>query len=140
MKTDTTAGFTVTPALIDQAKTEKDKLEQDIANAQRKLGLVNQFLRLAAAYVDESEPEEPENTEESEQHNDLKPSNIMGWIARIANESPRPVPKAEMKIRLTSIGVPENRLGNYFYVAIDRLKKNGRISVLPDGRVWKAPP
>jgi hypothetical protein len=36
--------------------------------------------------------------------------------------------------------MPENRLGSYFYVAVDRLKRKDEITVLDDGRIWRAPP
>jgi len=136
--------FTVTPELLDQAKREKDRLEQDIDEAQRKLALVNQFLRLAAAYSDESkadtEAEAPEEKEESEETESVDPSNMMGLIRHIANESTKPITKSEMKAKLFAAGMPKGRLGSYFYVAVDRLKKKDRITVLDDGRIWRAPP
>jgi hypothetical protein len=139
-------GFTVTPELLDQAKREKDRLEQDIVEAQHKLALINQFLRLAEAYSDEPKPgtevEAPEETEESEEPEEsesVDPSNMMGLISQIANESAKPITKAEMKVKLVAAGMPKGRLGSYFYVAVDRLKKKDRITVLEDGRIWRAP-
>ncbi len=136
--------FTVTPELLDQAKREKDRLEQDIDEAQRKLALVNQFLRLAAAYSDESKAdtkaEAPEEKEEIEESESVDPSNMMDLIRRIANGSAKPITKTEMKAKLAAAGIQESRLGSYFYVAVDRLKKKDRITVLEDGRIWRAPP
>jgi len=137
--------FTVTPELLDQAKREKDRLEHDIDEAQRKLALVNQFLRLAAAYSDESkaagtEAEVSEEKEETEESESVDPSNMMDLIRRIANGSAKPITKTEMKAKLAAAGIQESRLGSYFYVAVDRLKKKDRITVLEDGRIWRAPP
>jgi len=61
----------------------------------------------------------------------------MGTMATLINESPKPLTKAELKAKLKAIGVPDERLGTYFYVAIKRLKDHERIKVLEDGRVWK---
>ncbi len=136
--------FTVTPELLDQAKREKDRLEQDIDDAQRKLALINNFLRLAAAYSDESkadtEAEVSEEKEETEESESVDPSNMMDLIRRIANGSAKPITKTEMKTKLAAAGIQESRLGSYFYVAVDRLKKKDRITVLEDGRIWRAPP
>jgi hypothetical protein len=137
-------GFEITPAMVEDAEREKDRLEQIINDAQRKHGLILQFLRLAAVYKAEPEldgAEKPEETAKTDTSGeDIDPSNMMGTVARIANESPKPLTKSEMKTKLIEVGTPEARLGSYFYVAIDRLKKKERISVLEDGRIWKALP
>jgi hypothetical protein len=139
-----TPGFVITPEMVEQAEHEKARLEHDIADAQRKLGLITNFLRLAAAYREDSEAEAVEKTEESDvapvEGEEVDPSNMMGMIAKIANESTRPLTKTELKAKLVEIGTDEGRLGSYFYVAVDRLKKKDRICVLDDGRVWRAPP
>jgi hypothetical protein len=139
-------GFTITREMVDQAKHEKDRLESEIADLQRKLGLVAQFLRMASAYyqeeadADASEASEEISSTESPQQEDIDPSNMTAAIARIANDSAKPITKSELKAKLIESGIKENRLGSYFYVAIDRLKEKERICVLDDGRVWRAPP
>lgn len=141
-----TPGFTITPEMLDQAKHEKERLEGEISDRQRKLGLVTQFLRMAAAYhQNEDAAETTEITEEKfviseEPKEETDPSNMMAAIARIANDSTKPMTKPELKAKLIEFGIKENRLGSYFYVAIDRLKEKERICVLDDGRVWRAPP
>lgn len=60
-------------------------------------------------------------------------------IERIANGSARPVAKKALKAVLAREGFAADRLANYFYTAIHRLKGKDRITVLKDGSVWKAP-
>jgi hypothetical protein len=40
---------------------------------------------------------------------------------------------------LAKEGFPPDRLANYFYTAIHRLKNKERVTVLDDGSVWRAP-
>ena len=143
-------GFTITREMVEQAKHEKERLEGEIADLQRKLSLVTQFLRMATAYhQDEVDPEvtetsgekrDPEGPAQEPAQEEIDPSNMMAAIARIANDSTKPLTKPELKGKLIEFGIKENRLGSYFYVAIDRLKEKERICVLDDGRVWRAPP
>jgi hypothetical protein len=139
-----TPGFEVTPELVAQAEHEKERLDHEIADLQRKLGLVVNFLRLAAAYREAEQPAVAEKSEQPEPvetaAEDIDPSNMMGLIAQIANASTKPLTKKELKAKLVERGIATNRLGSYFYVAVDRLKDRERICVLDDGRVWRAPP
>jgi len=139
-----TTEFEITPEMVDDAEREKDRLEGVINDAQRKHGLIMNFLRVAAAYKIEPQPEKvgsPAEVQPPEPVEDIDPSNLMGALARIANESAKPLAKKELKAALIASGVDEARVsGPYFYVAIDRLKKKERLSVLDDGRVWKALP
>lgn len=142
MKADTPR-FTLSPELIEQAKREKARLEQEVTDAQQKLAAIKELLRAATLFTDELDAdtaaEVAEKLEEIQETEAPDPSNIMASIAYIANESPKAMTKAEMKEKLIEAGVPRNRLGSYFYVAIDRLKKKDRITVLDDGRIWRAP-
>jgi len=65
--------------------------------------------------------------------------NMAASIETIANTSDKPLTKATLKSRLMTLGFPEDRMGNYFYTVIARLKGKKRITVQPDGRVWRAP-
>jgi hypothetical protein len=60
-------------------------------------------------------------------------------IEKIANEVGVPIPRKELKRLLKRQGFPNDRLGNYFYTAVHRLKGKKRITVQPDGSVWRAP-
>jgi hypothetical protein len=74
-------------------------------------------------------PARPEPTAET--------TTMISAIADIANTSDKPVTKAAMKARLLALGFPKDRLGNYFYICVARLKRKHRISVLPNGNIWK---
>jgi hypothetical protein len=64
--------------------------------------------------------------------------NMAASIEMIVNTSDKPLTKGTLKSRLMMLGFPEERMGNYFYTVIARLKGKKRIAVQPDGRVWKA--
>lgn len=129
--------LTLSPEMLVQWEKERDRLEKEINEAQRKLLAINQLLRAGAVLAGPNRHVGHLKAEESEPSESFDPSNLMGTLARIANESQKPLTKSELKAELKAIGVPEERLGSYFYVAIDRLKKKGRISVRDDGSVWK---
>lgn len=65
--------------------------------------------------------------------------NMVAAIEKIANEAPRPISKKQLKKTLAEQGFAPERLANYFYTAIHRLKAKERITVMPDGSVWKDP-
>ena len=64
-------------------------------------------------------------------------SNFMGTLVRLANESPRPIPRSELKEALRKLGFAERQLGRYFYVALKKTSDAERISLRDDGTVWK---
>lgn len=66
--------------------------------------------------------------------------NLTAAIERIANSAARPVAKKALKQMLAKEGFAPDRLANYFYTAIHRLKAKNRISVLEDGSVWMPKP
>lgn len=102
--------------------------------ADRRVDALDQILRGAAVFRAD-QPAERTNKDD-----DSAASNLMGTIFRIANESERPLAKKELKAALISAGIAGARVnGPYFYVAINRLKKDDRITVMADGRVWKDP-
>lgn len=63
--------------------------------------------------------------------------NFMGTVVKLANEASAPIPKARLKAQLAVLGFPKKQLGTYFYSAVGRLTKAGRISVTNDGSVWR---
>lgn len=106
-------GYTITPELIEE-------WEAQIADLQRKIAAARVLL--------------PASIEE----NDGDSTNFMGAIRRLANESPKPLPKAILKELLKKEGFPEHQVGGtYFYVAIKKLKDKNTISVDDDGSVWR---
>jgi hypothetical protein len=125
------------PDLVERYKREKARLEQDIAEAQRKLVAVNQVLRAALVLGEAADSHEESEAEKAQENQAIDPENVMGTMAALINQAPKPLTKPELKAQLHAVGVPDERLGSYFYVAIKRLKDHERIKVLDDGRVWR---
>ena len=115
-----TATFVVDSNLLASWQREKARLEQSIVDAQRQLHALRQMIEGAERLVKVSqEPEKSENPAPGE----VDTSNVMGTLARLANEAPRPMTKAELKEAAVKAGVPAERVkGAYFYVALNRMK------------------
>ena len=141
--------FSLTDDQIRQWERDKEALEGEIAERQRKLTEINERLKavaiLRAALEPSEAPARPEPRERSPRfrpptngHRQAESSgNLFAAIERIATTSPVPLTKKEIKERLAAEHFPEERLGPYFYTCIMRLKDKERIKVLDDGRVWK---
>ena len=111
-------------------------MEEVIADAQRELGPITERLRAVAVLAG------PPTEAASAKSNGLsagEPQNMTEAIEKIANETGTPIPRKELKRLLKKQGFPNDRLGNYFYTAVHRLKGKKRITVQPDGSVWRAP-
>ena len=68
---------------------------------------------------------------------DNDPNNLSAAIKRLANESPVPIKRPDLRARLIDAGFPKARVnGNYFYTALQKLVDREYIS-LNDGLVWK---
>ncbi|MPZ35796.1 MAG: hypothetical protein GEV13_33360 [Rhodospirillales bacterium] len=61
--------------------------------------------------------------------------NMTAAIETIANGLKVPISRAEMKDRLRAQGFPEDRLANYFYTAVTRLKNKAKITVDAEKRI-----
>jgi hypothetical protein len=143
------SNFKISPEHIADAESELARLDKSIDDDTRRRNALRDYVR-AARILYPANPSEASPTPPPEERRSLFPtdgepdelddaSNLQGMVEQIANDSPQPVSKAMMKIRLKQAGIAQKRVhGSYFYVAIDRLKKRGRISVLPDGTLWKA--
>jgi hypothetical protein len=131
-----------------QQAAERD-LESKIANDQRRLAEIREWLRAAAVLTGSKPPSnQPQrNIEVVTENGSVAMTNSAGGmtdnlteaIARIVNNSPVSVPKADLKKMLAKEGFAGDRLANYFYTAIHRLKAKDRITVHADGSVWRAP-
>lgn len=118
--------------------TEKAVRKRGIAVKQKRLAFLKR--RLRADDLGEKAP--PDETTLFTKARPLSPEvrlSLIDAINRIANESTTPVSKAELRQRLSGMGLPPSRFTNYFYTAINRLKRKRRITVLDDGTVWKSP-
>jgi hypothetical protein len=138
-------GFKLSPEHIAEAETELARLDKSIEEDTRRRNALRDYVRAARALYPEEAPEVP-SPPTPQNRASLFPtddqtdaSNLQRMVEQIANDSPQPISKAMMKIKLKQAGIAQERVhGSYFYVAIERLKKRGRISVLADGTLWKA--
>jgi hypothetical protein len=125
-----------TPEEIERWEAERDRLKSLISESHQRLAAINQLL--GAAAVLNAGPVEPqaEAGEEGNEPEELDPANLMGSIVKIVSGSSEPMTKAELKEALHKAGVDPGRIkGTYFYVALNRLKKHGRIVINSDGTV-----
>lgn len=129
------AAITITFDDIDAKRAEVRKHDEAIARHTAERAKAMEWLRAAEVLTEglasmlatghDPAPEPP------------NPNDLTAAIEKLANEAPQPITKATLRDRLREQGFAEGRLVNYFYTAIMRLKKRGRIIVLRDGRVWK---
>ncbi len=61
--------------------------------------------------------------------------NMTAAIESIANSLSAPISRSDMKDRLRERGFPEERLANYFYTAVGRLKGKNKITVTDDKKI-----
>jgi hypothetical protein len=128
------AGFEITQEKVEQWKSERARLERDQADIAQKLVALNDKIKAAALFlIDEDASLFPSSAAESR-----KPD-LTAAVERIANEALSPVTKKYIRDQLVKQGIPKSRLGNYFYTVCNRLAEFKRITVLEDGRLWKAP-
>jgi hypothetical protein len=66
-----------------------------------------------------------------------KGDNLTEAVERIANKE-GPLTKKALKEKLSKEGFPDDRLANYFYTTIHRLKAKNKIYVGEDGSVGPA--
>ena len=127
---------------LDNLKTKEAELERGIAEMQGQLDAIKEQ-RAAAAVLFSAQHtvQRPEASSlfpiEPKEADDGK--DLTAAVERIANDAPAPLSKTHVRAQLRRAGFPDNRLGNYFYTVIKRLKESKRISVQPDGKIWKSP-
>jgi hypothetical protein len=128
-------------AAIRRMEAEKARLEKVIADAQRELAPITERLRAVAVLAGPPMEAAPSKSNGLFESPDTagEAQNMTEAIEKIANETGTPIPRKELKRLLKKQGFPNDRLGNYFYTAVHRLKGKKRITVQPDGSVWRAP-
>ena len=125
---------------LNEWRAEKDRLQKLVVETQQRLHAVNMVLNAATVLTEQSDtvaavPESPATTEHVEK---IDPTNVMGTLARLINESPKPLQRAELKEAAAQAGVdPEKLNGPYFHVALNRMKEAKRITIRDDGSVWR---
>jgi hypothetical protein len=137
--------FVLTPEqrdLIRQKQAERAKLEAIIADAQRRLTPINDWLdaiaKVTGGKIDLFVTSSVSSTGSAAMTESADSANMTITIEKIANESAAPVSRKDLKQMLAKLGYSEDRLGNYFYTVVHRLKMKGRITVQPDGSVYGA--
>ena len=128
---------------IRHMEAEKARLEKVIADAQKALIPLNDRLH-AVAILAGPQPSSrlaPNGTlfDDKTKIAPPEPANMTEVVEKIANTSPAPVPRKQLKEALSAQGFPQDRLGNYFYTVIHRLKEKKRITITEDGSVGPAP-
>lgn len=122
----------ISPEILAEWRKERERLQKLLADTQQRLQAVNQLVG-AATLLSEEKDESPSNAEGA-----LDPTNFMGTLARLINESPKPIQRAELKEMAIKAGVaPEKVNGAYFHVALNRMKDAKRITIRDDGSVWR---
>jgi hypothetical protein len=66
--------------------------------------------------------------------------NMMLAVERLVTASAMPLERAKVKKALAEQGFPAERLGNYFYTVVKRLKDKKRIAVQQDGKLARPRP
>jgi hypothetical protein len=134
MKADTT--ITITPTVIqdwerraDDCERQASKLQEE-AKSYRARAQAGRLLLGLAGDIGASDRDVGSDRDGTQ--------NMTAAIRNMANESPEPLTKKEIKSRLLAADYPASRLGAYFYTPIHRLKAAKQITVLPDGRIWRA--
>lgn len=126
----------ISPEILAEWRKEKVRLQKLLVDTQQRLQAVNQLVN-AAVVLSGDAPEEPEESP-SDTPDAIDPTNFMGTLARLINESPKPVQRTELKEMAIRAGVaPEKVNGAYFHVALNRMKDAKRITIRDDGSVWR---
>jgi hypothetical protein len=124
---------------VRQWERDKDMLEREIAERQRKLSAINDRLQAVAKLgveVPRSEPPAHANGKD-ETEDEADGRSLTEAIERIAKAALAPLSKKDLKTKLLAEKFAEDRLGPYFYTVVMRLKQKGRIRVMDDGSVWR---
>ena len=123
----------ISPEILAEWRKEKARLQKLLVDTQQRLHAVNQLVAAAVVLSEEESEETPSGTPDA-----IDPTNFMGTLARLINESAKPVRRAELKEMAIKAGIaPEKVNGAYFHVALNRMKDAKRITIRDDGSVWR---
>jgi hypothetical protein len=136
--------FTLTTSKLAEWQHELTAIDQEISAKQRRRQFLAERLHAAAVLMgsaaghgETSESKVPLQAETL--FDAAKHKAMIDAVEKMANESPRPIAKGDVRKRLLEMGYPEGSLGNYFYTVVARLKGKNRISVMPNGSIWRSP-
>lgn len=124
----------VTVGQVAEWRKRKDKLDKVLSSTLQELADISTKLEAVAVLCGES-PASSQTVETAQIDSSEPDESMMAAVERIAQQTPKPLTKKQVKKQLKKAGFPESKLGNYFYTVIMRLKGRERIRVLADGRV-----
>lgn len=127
---------------VDAWKQEAEALKREVAERQKRIaeleGDIEAATRLASRKQRQTDFALPEPPTRNINQVDHAPStNMTDAMERVANSIPAPITKQELRNRLMDLGFEDK--GPYLYTVIMRLKDRGKISVMSDGKIWRAP-
>ena len=139
-----TEGINITAATLKQWAEDESRLQREITDRQQELASV-QKMRAAAAVLSTSITPLPGSLAVSRQISMLTnghapqvgQKNMSAVIEDIAKRSPAPISRKELRKQLGAAGFADEKLGAYFYTAVNRLKKRKRILMTADGKIWR---
>ena len=123
--------FTLSPTVVEgwerkqkEALAKAEAYTKEAAQWGQKVQAARLILSSMDIEVPGVGPEEP-----------VREDNMTAAIEEIANDTKVPLTHKEMKARLRELGFTEERLANYYYTPINRLKEKGKITVGEDKRI-----
>jgi len=116
---------------ISAWKMRKSELEKIVADAQQELLQITRWLEAIALVAPEGGQKSAVQAREAR----VPAESMMDAIVRLVSAAPSPITKTRLRELLANEGFPKERLGNYFYTCIMRLKERQKIDVEPNGRV-----
>ena len=124
----------LTAAEVAKKREQAVKLKKEIAKKQAEAAEINAWLE-AASVIMGGLPKGGESDQE-EGYSASSPSESMSEaVERLVAAALKPLPKAALKRALQEEGFAPERLDNYFYTVIKRLKDKQKIKVMKDGSV-----
>ncbi len=120
----------VTAEQIGQWEQERDELRDKIQELQQRANAISAMIQAGQYFLPDGATDEDEPD----------PSNFMGTLANLVQESAYLMSKKELKAKASAAGVSEEKLNSpYFYVTLGKLKKAKRIQIHSDGRIGRVP-
>ena len=131
-------GLVVSDEQIAQWQKDEDRLMNRIVDDQAELAAVRRKLE-AVSILREWSGSPPASTPPAPpvENGD---KNMMLAVERLVTASVMPLERAKVKKALAEQGFPAERLGNYFYTVVKRLKDKKRIAVQQDGKLARPRP
>ena len=127
----------LTEEQVSAWKKRKQGLETTIAEAQQELLTINRRLE-AVAILTDGRPSDSPVPSAGHTNGSATTQSMTEAVEQIVGAVSEPMTKAALKEALLGRGFPQEKLGNYFYTVIMRLKQKRRINVGNDGKVSAA--